>query len=513
MSTVKISQLPEITHIDANTSNTILVVVDMATGTTKKVSANTLAHGLFAFNPLYVGETTDEYTGTIAQFTSSSNSYIQVNLENNNSNGSADYIVTATATAANNFIDMGMTGKTFNHSRILGDSIGGLDGYLFVKGNTAGSPVGGNLVIGTVESSTETRFIAGGTNSGNVIAKVTSTGLNVSAGKVITFGDSSQQSTAAVTPAYSAASFTKANDAFSLANSASISANTKLSLSGGTISGNLNVSGNVTSNLFVTFNTSTTTGSRADVEIIASANGAIQNPSIGSGYMLHLSGRANEAARVTVDSFGGMTANSWVSYGGRSARGSAEAPANTANGDVLVSLVGLGWAPVGFSSADGRASARIDMLATEAFSNTARGTEIQFWNTPIGSNTAIEIAHFDSNTAVFHGSVLPLKGFVYSANVQTASVMTVDFTRDVMIKSSASGGFNISLQNFVPGKVVDVWLQNLSATNQTVTHGVSANNSTNKSTTFTIGGSSCAHIKYFSISSDIANTFTTITYQ
>jgi hypothetical protein len=55
MSLVKISELPKFTTINANTSNTIFVGVDIPSAQTFQFSAGTLANGLYANTELIVG--------------------------------------------------------------------------------------------------------------------------------------------------------------------------------------------------------------------------------------------------------------------------------------------------------------------------------------------------------------------------------------------------------------------------------------------------------------------------
>jgi hypothetical protein len=62
----------------------------------------------------------------------------------------------------------------------------------------------------------------------------------------------------------------------------------------------------------------------------------------------------------------------------------------------------------------------------------------------------------------------------------------------------------------VAGKVVEVWLTNTDGSNRTVTHGCSATNSSENSTTLTMASTSSAYLRYFSIDGDIANTFVAI---
>ena len=55
MSTVKISELALISQLNANTSNTLFVAVDVPTGVTGKFTGHTLAQGLYSNEVLNVG--------------------------------------------------------------------------------------------------------------------------------------------------------------------------------------------------------------------------------------------------------------------------------------------------------------------------------------------------------------------------------------------------------------------------------------------------------------------------
>jgi hypothetical protein len=76
---------------------------------------------------------------------------------------------------------------------------------------------------------------------------------------------------------------------------------------------------------------------------------------------------------------------------------------------------------------------------------------------------------------------------------------------------SVNDNMTVTLQNYVPGKIVEVWITNSAGQNKTITHGCLANNSTSKATSFTIQSNSCAFLKYFSIDGDQANAFVSIT--
>jgi cytoskeletal protein CcmA (bactofilin family) len=112
----------------------------------------------------------------VAQFASNSASYIQVNSQNINPQGSADYVITAdNGTDSDFFVDLGLKGSQ-SYDQILTP----YDGYLTVQGSTIGQS-GGNLIIGTTSSfpGLETKFVAGGYANNNVVMKLGTYGANV----------------------------------------------------------------------------------------------------------------------------------------------------------------------------------------------------------------------------------------------------------------------------------------------------------------------------------------------
>jgi hypothetical protein len=156
--------------------------------------------------------------------------------------------------------------------------------------------------------------------------------------------------------------------------------------------------------------------------------------------------------------------------------------------------------------------ARMDIVATENYTDVRRGSQIQFWNCPVGSNTLQQIATFNGDSVEFTGAVKPDKGFIYTprlpAGNQTA--ITVDYATDSMIKANFVADLTVSHSNFVTGKVVEMWLVNTGAATRTITHGLVATNSTTNSTTFNIPATSSAYLKFFSIDGDLANTFVSV---
>lgn len=564
MSTVKISDLPTISTITANTSNTIFVGVNLENSSTGKISAKTIAQGLYSNNPLNVGTNPILLPNTVAQFANTSNNYIQINLVNADNDGTADYVVTAnTGSDTANYIDLGFTNSDYNSLspyNSLGTAIGKLDGYLYVQGGITG----GNLVIGTTSANTETRFLCSGINASNVIAKITSDSFELQDSFHLKFGDGSSLSTASAPYSYSNAAYALANSTvtntnsyissnvaalnssissnvstingsitsnvatingsiaanvvtingyissnissvFGQANAAYAKANAALANATGTFGGTLSVANDLNVNGIVSFANSNFTSSHALLTIKGTAN--TQAPST-DGYMIQVSGKANVHSRVILDSYG---ANVFGIVTGRSARGTVDSPTSTSNNDVLMRFSGNGWGSSGFSA---NSLSRIDIVASENYTNSARGTRIEFWNTTTGSNTINRIATFNADSANFTGKLTPEKGIAYIPRILTGAqtAITIDFSTDSIVRATHSATVTIGFSNYVIGKVVDLWITNTAGNGQTINHGCLANNSTMGSTSFSLTSGRTAHLRYMSIDGDLANTFVSAVY-
>jgi hypothetical protein len=581
MSTVKISQLPNIPGgLNANTSNSLFLGVDIPTGITGKFTATQLADRLYANNILNVGDNPIVLPDVVAQFAGDSEAYLQVNLLNSVANGSADYVATAdVGTDTTHYIDLGINNSNYGTSA--------LDGYLVVAGDGTGDP-GGNLMLGSITSGKQIEFIIGGFEQANVVARmIDDTGFRL-VKKPIIFADGTSQNTAAASASFSQEAFATANvaaantvaintlatAAYGRANTASgntvalqaqmsttntniasvntfaqaafSKANNALANTSGTFAGDLTVTGNVTvlgttsstgpittGNLIVS-GTSTLTGNVSMIAntymtgavtvnstmVLANSNfsateaafritaaGSSQIPTQ-SGTMMQITGKANTPTRILVDSFG--TSNAAYSIiAGRSARGTVNAPTPTQNNDILLRIAGNSYGTTGYAPFG---AARIDFVATENQTDTARGSRILFYNTPNGSNVVNQIASFNADSVYFTGTVAPQKGFIYTPTMlqgaQTA--FTIDFSTTSLIKAELVADLTITLSNYVYGKVVEVWLTNTSGNQRTVTHGCTALNSTINSTTFNMSATSSAYLRYFSIDGDQANTFVSV---
>ena len=219
MSTIKISELAEVGHIDTNTSNTLFVGVDLTSGVTAKITATTLAEGLYSHNVLNVGNNEIIFPNTIGQFSGNSETYPQVNLQNFDPIGSSDFVATAsTGSDTRNYIDMGINNLLYSDTEY--SAFGPLDGYIYTLGSGTESS-DGNFIIGTKSKDAGVFFIAGGTETSNIVSAFTRDYIefarDVYVDGPIIFGDDSSQYVAAAPAGYTQAAFDKANSAYTVA--------------------------------------------------------------------------------------------------------------------------------------------------------------------------------------------------------------------------------------------------------------------------------------------------------
>lgn len=515
MATVKIRDLPYITSLQPNTANTVLVGVDVPGDYTGQMTLTTLASGLYSHNHLVVGDYDDVYPNAVATFAGTSNNYVQTIIENIADDGTTDFVAQANvSTDTAHFIDVGFTGDTYNNIspyNSLGTSIKQLDGYLYVQG-LEGSK-GGNLVIGTASSNTLINFIVGGVNAENVVAHMTTSGIyspsinSLVAANVSSLNASITANAASANAVINSRISSNIATANLFTQAAFDKANSALANTTGTFAGNLTVTGNVITQYALRVNNASIPGNTQYVVVTGTATGAIGTPS-NPGYTFHSA--VDGGNRVVNESYSNNSSD-YASFIGRRARGTAASPTAVQNGDTIVRFGGNSYGTTKFSQFS---DARIEFVATENHSDSAKGTKIRFMNTADGTNTATEIATFNANTVTFTGSVVPAKGFVYTPRVLTGAqtAITIDFSTDSIIRATFNSTLTMTLSNYVYGKIVDVWVTNTAGNGQTINLGALANNVTTGSATLSVAAGRSAKLQYFSIDGDQANTFLAVTY-
>lgn len=456
-------------------------VVRFGDGTTQNTSAT--SHGVYAngaFNKANSAYASQNTTGIIANsaFIQGNAAYVHANSSYEQANGASLYANGAFVQSNAAFLVANTPTHVANSAALYANGAFTQANAAFIKANTP-HEIANSAAL----------YANGAFEQSNVAFLVANTPTHV---------------------ANSAASY--ANSSFSKANSAYVKANNALANTTGIFDGTLTVTqnvvatGNVISNYGMSIRNTGLAGQLTPYfTIIGTANYVISTPS-NPGYTIHTA-TEGEGNRISGESYGNG-ANNYVAFIGRRARGTADTPQAVQNGDVLARLGGNGYGSTKFSQ---YADARVEFVAVENHTDSSKGTQIQFWTTPAGSNVAVEIGTMNGNTVTFSGAVNPIKGFIFTPNtLSTLTTLNVDFTRDNLIKFDVNDNATITLSNYVNGKVIEVWITNSAAQNKTITHGCLANNSTAKSTSFTILAGACAYLRYFSINGDQANTYVSI---
>jgi len=405
---------------------------------------------------------------------------------------------------------------------ITGPTITAMDTYAVSAHNTANVAFLSSNLVGSYANSAYAKANNSGTYANGAFAKANTNAESISTINLTLLN----------TQNYANGAFTKANNA--LANTSDAIFGGNLTVSGNLVaqgiqstsgpistgnliingtsstsgtanfSGALNVTGAVAMNATVMLSNSTFSNTQAALTI--SASGTVVTPA-NDGYMIHISGKNGVPSRIVTDSYG---TGAYALYAGRAARGTVESPTALQTGDVISRFSSSGYGTTKYQTLG---TGRIDFVATENYTDANTGSQIQFWNCPIGSNTLTNILTLNGDSATFTGVVNPQKGFVLTPNVQgtLTTSRTINFATDSLLKFDINNDFSVNLTGFTAGKIIEVWITNSAAQNKSITHGCLANNSTKQSASFTILSNSCAYLKYFSIDDGQANTYVSIT--
>jgi len=259
--------------------------------------------------------------------------------------------------------------------------------------------------------------------------------------------------------------------------------------------------------IYFRVNTQTIIANTAAINIVGST-GYYTQPPTSNGYMMQITGADNTPSRIVNDSAG---VGAYSAFIGRHARGTHQTPTAAQANDLLARFSGNGFGATGYGVNAGGAS--MDVYATENYTDTSRGSKLVFSTTANGTNVRTVSATIDANTTTFAGTVAPQKGFIYptrTANVGNSVAVTIDFANDAIVRCTVNADMSVYFTNYTAGKIVDLWVTNLSGTGRSVTHGVSATNATNNGLTKTVPSTSTAKFQFYSISGDLANTFVAI---
>lgn len=126
------------------------------------------------------------------------------------------------------------------------------------------------------------------------------------------------------------------------------------------------------------------------VKVIGSTSGNFYPP-LNTGVMLHVTGQNNDASRIYNDGI-----NNFAAFVTRRYNGTVSSPTAVKKNDILMRISAVGY---GQTTMPQFGSARIAMVASEDYTDTAQGGRIEFYTNPIGGN----VLTFIGNVTVEQG--------------------------------------------------------------------------------------------------------------
>ena len=273
-----------------------------------------------------------------------------------------------------------------------------------------------------------------------------------------------------------------------------------ITLTGGNITGAGNISANLFSGKELTIISNVAaTANVAAINIIGSNTGN-ELPAYNPGVAIHISGNQDLPARIYLDAIGYSSTtgtNAYPAFVGRAARGTVDAPSQLLGGDIIARFAGNPYNVDGF---DTFTNTRIELVAAEDQTETTRGTQIEFWNTPIGSNTIARTAVFNSDGIKLTGTNLNLVDDNDNDLVTISNVGNITFNGSSTL--SLNGGFYVNTVGtnagdsnvvnyvggaFVYGPALKDYAGNIGANTISTTGNITANNFVGNTAGYAIG--------------------------
>jgi hypothetical protein len=143
----------------------------------------------------------------------------------------------------------------------------------------------------------------------------------------------------------------------------------------------------------------------ASTEAMVSINGSgtTDPDTIFPDTLVQTTSRPNKNSRIIQRAYGSTGTvggdNSYAVWGSYAARGNIASPAALKANDILMRLSGNGYG----NSTWGNGGARVEFVALENFTDSAKGTKINFWTTPAGQITSQNVASINSTGVVTAG--------------------------------------------------------------------------------------------------------------
>jgi hypothetical protein len=172
------------------------------------------------------------------------------------------------------------------------------------------------------------------------------------------------------------------------------------------------------------------------LEIVGSSNGVSRERNF-TGTLLQLTAQDNTPARVSIDAFGIGATTAYASIAARQARGTVSSPTSTQANDTILRLTAQGWGTSRYVSSIGR----INIEATQNFTDTAAGTRVRFQLTPPNSTTIQNVSADIDYTGLSFVSAGSTSGITFYDNSRlTYFPPQTSGTADKFLKVTNEGG-------------------------------------------------------------------------
>jgi hypothetical protein len=146
-----------------------------------------------------------------------------------------------------------------------------------------------------------------------------------------------------------------------------------------------------------------TTFNSTEAMVSFNGSGGADPATVFPDTILQTVSRPNKNSRIIQRAYGSTGTvggdNSYAVWGSYAARGNTASPAALKANDILMRLSGNGYG----TSTWGSGGARVEFVALENFTDSAKGTTINFWTTPEGQITSQNVASIDSTGVVTAG--------------------------------------------------------------------------------------------------------------
>ena len=204
------------------------------------------------------------------------------------------------------------------------------------------------------------------------------------------------------------------------------------------------------------------------LEIVGSSSGVSRERNF-TGTLLQLTAQDDTPARVSIDAFGIGATTAYAVIAARQARGTVSSPTSTQANDTILRLTAQGWGTSRYVSSIGR----INIEATQNFTDTQAGTRVRFQLTPPNS-TSIQTSSADIDyTGLSFVSAGSTSGITFYDNSRlTYFPPQTSGTADKFLKvTNVAGNYVMSWETppTVTGAVIYKGLYNVETNNPPIT--------------------------------------------